>query len=115
MLWRELVSLPAVVTAMPQSAGGARAYDVTLAGSASPGDLVTTGVLKPLNAKLGQTCFMLGAISGDTVTVAFDKTCTEATILSRLETNPPAAFYVAPPVRQKDVLRDPKLLQKVTI
>jgi len=115
MLWRELVGLPAVMTAMPQSTSGARAYDVTLAGSASPGDLVAVGVLKPLNAKLGQTCFTLGAVSGEAVTVVFDKACAEAPILSRMETNPPAAFYVAPPVRQKDVLRDPKLLQKVSI
>jgi hypothetical protein len=115
LLWRELVSLPAIITAMPRSASGTRAYDVTLAGSAGAGDLVTIGVLKPLNAKLGQTCFTLGAVTGDAVTVVFDKTCAEAPIMSRMETNPPAAFYVAPPGRQKDVLRDPKLLQKVSI
>jgi hypothetical protein len=100
---------------MPRSAGATRAYDVTLAGSAGAGDLVSIGVLRPLNAKLGQTCFSLGPIGGDAVTVAFDKTCAEAPIISRLETNPPAAFYVAPPDRKKDVLRDPKLLQKVSI
>ena len=54
-------------------------------------------------------------VAGDAVTVVFDKRCSEAPILSRLETNPPAGFYVEPPGRQKAVIRDPERLRKLSI
>ena len=72
-------------------------------------------MLKPLNAKLGQSCFALGPIAGDAVTLVFDKRCGEAAIFSRMETNPPAGFYVEPPGRQKAVIRDPEVLRKLSI
>ena len=115
LLWRELISLPAVLTATPRSASAARVYDVALAGGGAAGDLVSAGVLKPLNAKLGQPCFALGPIAGDAVTLVFDKQCGEAPIFSRMETNPPAGFYVEPPGRQKAVIRDPEVLRKLSI
>ncbi|HET7033354.1 MAG TPA: serine/threonine protein kinase, partial [Casimicrobiaceae bacterium] len=115
ILWRELISLPAVITATPRSAAGSRVYDLALAGSGAAGDLVAAGVLKPLNAKLGQACFTLGAIAGDTVTVVFDKACADAAVMSRMETNPPAGFYVEPPVRQKAVIHNPDVLRKLSI
>jgi serine/threonine-protein kinase len=115
VLWRELISLPAVIMATPRSASGGRVYDLALSGGGAAGDLVAAGVLKPLNAKLGQTCFALGPIAGDAVTVVFDKRCSEAPIFSRLESNPPAGFYVEPPPRQKAVIRDPESLRKLAI
>ena len=72
-------------------------------------------MLKPLNAKLGQPCFSLGRVAGDEVTVAFDKACADAAVLSRLETNPPAGLYGAPPGRQKAVIRDAETLRKLAI
>ncbi len=72
-------------------------------------------MLKPLNAKLGQACFTLGASPADEVTVAFDKRCAETAVLSRLETNPPAGLYGAPPARQQAVIRDPETLRQLTI
>jgi serine/threonine-protein kinase len=115
ILWRELISLPAVITATPRSGGGARVYDLALAGSGAASDLVAAGVLKPLNAKLGQACFTLGATAGDAVTVAFDKACSNEAVMSRMETNPPAGFYVEPPVRQKAVIHNPDTLRKLSI
>ena len=73
------------------------------------------GVLKPLNAKLGQACFTLGPVAADAVTVVFDKACADAAIYSRLETNPPAGFYVEPAARQKAVIRNPDVLRKLSI
>jgi hypothetical protein len=72
-------------------------------------------VLKPLNAKLGQECFSLGAIAGDQVSVVFDKRCADASVLSRLETNPPAGLYGAPAGRQKTVVKNPETLKKLMI
>ena len=85
-----------------------------LAGSGAAADLVAIGVLKPLNAKLGQSCFALGASTGDTVAVTFDRACSDAAVLSRFETNPPAGLYGAPQSRQKSVIRDPETLKKLT-
>ena len=53
-------------------------------------------------------------VAGDTVNVAFDKACADAAVLSRLETNPPAGLYGAPPERQKSVIKDPGTLRKLT-
>jgi hypothetical protein len=115
MLASELLGLPAVIDASPRPMAQPRVYDLQLAGNGAPGDLVAAGVLKPLNAKLGQACFILTGTSGNEVAVLFDKSCADASVLSRLETNPPAALYGAPPGRQKAVLKNPETLRKLSI
>jgi serine/threonine protein kinase len=115
LLARELVGLPEVITAAPRPPSSPRSYDLQLAGTGTAGDAIATGVLKPLNAKLGQECFTLGGIAGDQVTVLFDKRCADASVLSRLETNPPAGLYGAPPGRQKTVVKNPETLRKLMI
>jgi tRNA A-37 threonylcarbamoyl transferase component Bud32 len=114
-LSRELLGLPAVIAATPRTTVGSRTYDLRLAGSGSSGDLVAAGVLAPLNAKLGQPCFSLGAIAGEKVSAAFDKRCADAAVLNRLETNPPAGLYGAPAARQKTVIKNPETLKKLTV
>ena len=114
LLARELVGLPDVVAAAARPPARPRAYELQLAGIGAAGDLVANGVLKPLNAKLGQACFVLGGSSGDQVSVAFDKRCADASVLSRLESNPPAGLYGAPPGRQKTVTKNPETLRKLT-
>jgi serine/threonine-protein kinase len=114
LLRRELVGLPAVISALP-TPGTARTYDVQLGGTGASGDLVAAGVLAPLNAKLGQACFSLGAAAGDRVSVVFDKSCADPSVLGRLETNPPAGLYGAPLSRQKTVIKNPETLRKLTV
>ena len=115
-LGRQLVGLPAVITATPKSQQEPRVYELQLGGSGSEGDLVANGILKPLNAQLGQPCFSLGNVAGDQVSVTFDQQrCGDAAVLSRFETNPPAGLYGAPPGRQKAVIRDPETLRRLTI
>ncbi len=111
---RELVGLPEVIAAIPRPPAKPRGFDLLLAGIGTPGDLVARGVLKPLNAKLGQACFALGSIAGDQVAVTFDRRCGDAPVLSRLETNPPAGLYGAPPGRQKTVVKNPETLRKLS-
>jgi serine/threonine-protein kinase len=114
-LGRELTGLPAVISAHARPAKDSRTFDLLMVGSGAEGDLVASGILKPLNAKLGQACFGLGAVVGDAVTVVFDRKCADAAIVSRFETHPPAGLYGAPPGRQKAVIRDPELLKRLTI
>ena len=115
LLARELLGLPDVIAATARPPAKPRTYDLQVAATGAPGDLVANGVLKPLNAKLGQACFALGAVNGDRVSVAFDKRCAEASVLNRLETNPPAGLYGAPLSRQKTVIKNPEMLRKLTI
>jgi serine/threonine-protein kinase len=115
LLVRELAGLPAVITIAPRGQSGARTYDIGLAGAGSLGERVTRAVLTPLNAKLGQDCLRLAAITGDQVGVTFDARCTDAAVLSRLESYPPAWLYAVPPARQKSVTTNPETLRKLTI
>jgi eukaryotic-like serine/threonine-protein kinase len=115
---RELTGLQQVidVSQRKDAAGGSATFDLQLAGSVGlPTDLVETAILKPLNAKLGQTCFSLGATAGQQVAVNFDKACSDPAILARLDANPPASLYAAPPVRQNFVLKDPAAVRKLSM
>ncbi len=115
LLARELLGLPEVIAAAPRPAAKPRIYDLRVAATGAPSDTIANGVLKPLNAKLGQPCFTLGGVDADRVSVAFDKRCAEASVVNRLETDPPAGLYGAPPGRQKTVIRNPEMLRKITI
>ncbi|MGH8799354.1 MAG: serine/threonine-protein kinase [Casimicrobiaceae bacterium] len=115
LLARELIGLPAVITATARPPATPRDYDLQLAGDGPVGDLVAAAVLKPLNAQLGQACFSVRGVAGDRISVVFDPRCTDAAVLSRLETNPPAGLYGAPQGRQRTVIKDPELLRKLTI
>ena len=115
LIARELVGLPDVIAATARAPAKPRVFDLQFAKAGSAGDLVSTGVLKPLNAKLGQACFALGAIDGTQVSVSFDARCADVSVIGRLETYPPAGLYGAPPGRQRSVTRNPETLRKLSI
>ena len=113
---RELIGLQPVISVTRRAGGAPVVYDLQLSGGTGPlTDLVASALLKPLNAKLGQACFNLGATSGEQVAVTFDKTCSDKAVLTRFDTNPPASLYAAPPARQRSVLKDPNAIRKLTI
>ena len=114
LLGRELIGLAAVVSSAPRPGASPRAYDLVLAGSGAAQELVASGILKPLNAKLGSACFALGASVGDEVNVTLAPTC-DKSVLSRLETAPPAGLYAAPQSRQRSVVKNPETLKKILI
>jgi eukaryotic-like serine/threonine-protein kinase len=113
-LGRELIGLAAVVSSAPRPGASPRAYDLLLAGNGSAQEIVASGILKPLNAKLGSPCFALGASVGDEVNVTLAPTC-DKSVLSRLETAPPAGLYAAPQSRQRSVVKNPETLKKILI
>jgi serine/threonine-protein kinase len=113
---RELVGLQPVISVTRRAGGASAVYELQLSGAMGAlGDLVAGAVLKPLNAKLGQACFNLGASAGEQISVAFDKACGDKAVLARLEANPPASLYAAPSARQKSVLKDPNAIKKMSI
>ena len=101
VLLRELKSLRGVLDAQ---AAGDQAFRLELPeGGAS--DLIAEYVLKPLNAKLGQACFVLGSVAGQSVNVSFAQACAQDSVRGKLETAPPAGLLAAPPSRSKAVLK----------
>ncbi|HSD40896.1 MAG TPA: serine/threonine-protein kinase [Burkholderiales bacterium] len=114
LLDRELIGLAAVVSSSPLPGASPRAYDVVLAGNGSPQEIVANAILKPLNTKLGTSCFALVASVGDEVNVTLAPTC-DKSVLSRLETAPPAGLYAAPQSRQRSVVKNPETLKKILI
>jgi serine/threonine-protein kinase len=113
---RELIGLQLVIGAARRDGSSPAIYDLRLPGGTGLlTDLVAGAILTPLNAKLGQACFSLGAMAGGQVTANFDKSCNDKVILSRLDTNPPASLYAAPLARQKSVLGDPAAIRKLSM
>ena len=100
-LLRELKSLREVLDVQP---AGDNAFVVELP-EGSAADLVAEGVLKPLNAKLGQACFVLGAVSGKTVGVTFNAACSQESVRGKLEAAPAAGLLSAPRARGKGILK----------
>ncbi len=111
---RELMGLQQILNVTRQGILST-AYDLQLAGSGPPADLVASAILKPLNAKLGRACFNLGASNGEQINITFDQACNDKAVLARFDTNPPASLYAAPPARQKSVLKDPAALRRLLI
>ncbi len=114
-LAREFIGLPAVISSGARAGAPAGTFDLELSGGGAPADLVASGVLAPLNAKLGKACFLSGATAGSEVRVRFDAACNDAAVVGRLDTKPPAGLYGAPESRQRSVLRDPDALRKLSI
>ena len=95
-LLRELRGFRQVLDAQLSADSGA--YLLLLAdGNAS--DLILDGVLKPLNAKLGQNCFALAGSNGAEVNVSFSATCADIAVRSKLVNMPPAGLQNAPGAR----------------
>ena len=113
MLVHELLGLPAVIAAQAGPAGASRIYDLQVAQSDAPGASIANDVVAPLNAKLGQSCFNVGAVDGSRVGITFDPQCADGLPRGRLETNPPAGLYGAPPARQKSIIKNPDTLRKL--
>ena len=113
LLARELVGLPTVIAVHPGPPGQPRVYDLQVAASDAGSGAIAADVVAPLNAKLGQACFAVGAVDGPRVDVAFDPQCAGGISRARLETNPPAGLYGAPPARQKAIIKNPETLRKL--
>lgn len=96
---RELRGIRAVLDAREVGAGS---YALELP-EGSAADLVAEAVAKPLNAKLGQACFVSAGTAGLQVNLSFAAACAAEAVRGKLETAPPAGFLAAPDARSKAV------------
>lgn len=61
-------------------------------------DVVQGSIIRLINQKLGQTCLTLAQARGSDVTLDFAKPCSDARVLSKLETMAPAARALRAPM-----------------
>jgi serine/threonine-protein kinase len=109
-LLHEITGLRSVLDVKP---AGEATFDLELAGgTGSLADLVAATVVQPINRKLGRTCLSIGGISGAEINVALDASCTDATVLGKLDSLPAASLYEAPPARRNAVIKNPETLKK---
>jgi serine/threonine-protein kinase len=113
LIARELIGLPAVITATADARAKPRVYALQIAAGAG-NDAIAADIVAPLNAKLGASCFALAGSAGDTVTLAFDAGCARD-LRAKLESTPPAGLYGAPPERRKAVIKNPETLRKLMV
>ena len=112
-LLQEIVALPAVIGVRTAPAPSPRVYDVEMrAGSGSQS--IADDIVAPLNAKLGDACFAVGATTAERADIAFDARCAEG-LRARLESTPPAALFDAPPARRRAIISNPDLLRKLSV
>jgi hypothetical protein len=88
-------------------------YDVDLPAD-SGSETIMRDIVRPLNAKLGDACFAVGASTPSRVEIAFDARCAQG-LRERLESTPPAALYDAPPARRKAIISNPELRKKLMV
>lgn len=88
LVLRELRALRAVLDAQP--ADGSKFQVELPPGNAS--DIVQEAVLRPLNAKVGQSCFALGGATGNEVLVTYDPACANVQMKTKLESGAPAGW-----------------------
>jgi serine/threonine-protein kinase len=113
LLAREIVALPGVIGAHIGAPASPQVYDVDLPAD-SGSETIMRDIVTPLNAKLGDACFGVGASTPSRVEIAFDARCAQG-LRERLESTPPAALYDAPPARRKAIISNPELRKKLMV
>jgi len=115
-LLSELQAVVPVLNAVIVDGGG---MDVVLdlelsGGTTDPAELVQGSILRPLNRKLGRSCFSVAPAAAGALKVAFAAECRAPQIVSRLESRPPAALLDAASQRLDAIGSSGGLLQRVT-
>jgi len=114
---REMTGMRAVLSAsLKQSGSDAATYEVDLSGGlANVSDLVLSGILRPLNLKLGKQCLTISGATANEVTAAFDPACKDAAVLGRLDSLAPAALMDSPAMRREAIIKNPDTRRRLNI
>jgi len=94
---------------------GLSLYEVEFVGTrANFNQLLNTGILGPLNAKLGEEAFTLESSHGNTVRVAFRSRLKAEDFMARFQGRAPASMATASPERIREVVKTEETLKKVS-
>ncbi|MDP2821215.1 MAG: serine/threonine-protein kinase [Sulfuritalea sp.] len=116
-LLREFTGLrPVLALSLTSASAGEARFEAELAGGLSnPGDLVASGIVAPINRKLGKTCLNVAGTNGAEVTINFEPGCKAADTMAKFDALPSASFLTAPPSRRAAVIRNPETLKRIQI
>ncbi len=116
-LMREFTALRPVLSLTLASASGSEArFEAELSGGMdNPSELVSNGIVAPLNRKLGKTCLNVAGSNAGEVSINFEPACGTAEVLAKFDSLPPASFLTAPPSRREAVIRNPEKLKRIQI
>jgi serine/threonine-protein kinase len=92
LMLRELRSLRTVLDAQGGEAGK---FQLELPPGSAP-DIVQDAIVRPLNAKVGASCFALAGTNGNEVAVSLAANCAPAQMKSKLESGAPAGWKFTP-------------------
>ncbi|MFO7760160.1 MAG: hypothetical protein R6V20_00905 [Desulfobia sp.] len=116
LIKKDLVGLRPVLNVAIRdfNSAGLSVFEVEFAGSlANFSQIVNNAVLKPLNAKLGETNLRLAARHGNVIQIAFKSDLDTAQIKNRLESMPPASLAQAAPERINSLIHNRDILEKI--
>ena len=116
-LLREFTGLrPVLALSLVSASAGEANFEVDLAGGlSSPGDLVASGIVAPVNRKLGKTCLNVAGTNGAEVTVNFEPGCKAADTMAKFDSLPSASFLTSPSSRREAVIHNPATLKRIQI
>jgi hypothetical protein len=93
LMLRELRGMRGVLDAQATAQPGH--FQVQLAGGNAP-DIIQDAVLRPMNGKMGASCFALGGATATEVTVTYAATCATPQMRTKLESGAPAGWKFTP-------------------
>lgn len=116
-LLREFTGLrPVLALSMTGASASEASFELDLAGGLSnPGDLVASGIVVPINRKLGKTCFIVAGTNGAEVIINFEPGCKAADTMAKFDALPSASFLTAPSSRREAVIHNPATLKRIQI
>ncbi|MBU1054221.1 MAG: hypothetical protein KKC46_10370 [Proteobacteria bacterium] len=117
LLKKELIGLRPILNVDFRNfnAQGLSYYEIEFAGNSSNiAQIINANVLKPINAKLGVKAFKLTSHHGNVANITVNMGEKPEAIRKKLKTMPPASLSASSPERIKAVVKDPKIMEKIT-
>jgi serine/threonine-protein kinase len=116
-LLREFTGLRPVLTlSLTSATAGEARFEAELAGGLiNPGELVASGIVAPINRKLGKTCLNVAGTNDGEVTLNFEPGCKAEDTWAKFDALPPASFLTAPASRRETIIRNPEKLKRIQI
>lgn len=116
MLKKEFIGLRPVLGIDLKSfdASGMSLYEIEFAGKRGElARLINSGIIEPLNSKLGEPCFQLMSAHGNVVDVRFESGSSSDAVAASFENTPPASLVTASAQRLNTLVKDPATREKV--
>jgi hypothetical protein len=118
MFKKEFLGLRSVINVEFRSfdESGLSTYEVVFSGKRSNfNQFVNSGIVKPLNSKVGANCFKLASAQGSVVKISYQASpgMSQEALVTRMEDTPPASLADAAPLRVKDIVKSEETQRRI--